>query len=135
MFQHMVWLPPDPAIAPFHVQPDLPKITQRYALRRTIWKLWMASLAELSWDKLDIVAKHLRLNKAEAFHVLSNVLGEHPSNGTEFWLHVRSSYSFSMFLLDLNFLFDIYALLTCCQKPVCCVRMMNLLRAGAGEAV
>lgn len=73
-------------------------------------------LAEVSWDKLDIVAKHLRLNKAEAFHVLSNVLGEHPSNGTdtEFWLHVRSSYSFSMFLLDLDF----YLIFTPCSPVV-----------------
>ena len=51
---------------------------------------------ELSWDKLDIVAKHLRLKKADAFQLLTNVLGEHPSAAsTEFWLHVRSRYSFS----------------------------------------
>jgi hypothetical protein len=32
-------------------------------------------LDELAWDKLNVVAKHLKVNKAEAFTIMHHVLG------------------------------------------------------------
>ncbi len=43
------------------------------------------SLTELDWDKLDVVAAHLKLRKADAFDLLTKLLGPHP--GMDVWLH------------------------------------------------
>lgn len=44
-------------------------------------------ISELSWDKLDVVATHLNLRKADAFDVLTKILGPRPSGPLEIWLH------------------------------------------------
>ena len=36
-------------------------------------------ITELAWDKLNIVAKHLQVNKAEAFTIMHHVLGPPPT--------------------------------------------------------
>ena len=43
---------------------------------------------ELAWDKLAVVAKHLKVSKAEAFTIMHHVLGPPPNPLPDSWLHI-----------------------------------------------
>ena len=47
-------------------------------------------LDELAWEKLNVVAKHLKVNKAEAFTILHHVLGPPPEPLPASWLQNTS---------------------------------------------
>ena len=44
---------------------------------------------ELSWDKLDEVKKHLKVRRAEAFHVMCHILGEPEGPLAASWLQLN----------------------------------------------
>ena len=46
---------------------------------------------ELAWDKLHVVAKHLKVNRAEAFTIMHHVLGPPPAPLPAALLHNENS--------------------------------------------
>lgn len=54
-------------------------------------------ISELSWDKVDVVQKSLKLKKAEVFTIMTHVLGPKPSKSVS-WLNILGKNSLEYML-------------------------------------
>lgn len=50
-------------------------------------------VTELSWEKLDVVATHLKLRKVDAFDLMTKLIGPHP--GMDICLHLSKFHAWN----------------------------------------